>query len=86
MRAIFPLSRQAIKFVCSVIIVALLVGVVMGHAIVGGIIDEYHLPLSEWPLQLYITEGFMVAGYSLVFTLLLSVPLWYFFLGDKQQH
>ncbi|OON41125.1 hypothetical protein BTJ39_03915 [Izhakiella australiensis] len=83
MKPVFPLSRQAKKFFCAVVVVAILVGVVMGNAIIGGIIDEYHLPFSQWPVQLYVTEAFMIVVYSLVFTLMLSVPLWYFFLGEK---
>ncbi|SFM97134.1 Protein of unknown function [Izhakiella capsodis] len=84
MKPLFPLSRQAKKFVFAVVVLAILVSVVMGKAIIGGVIDEYHLPFSQWPVQLYVTEVSMIVLYSLVFTLMLSVPLWYFFLGEKE--
>ncbi|WP_029684789.1 DUF2534 family protein [Tatumella saanichensis] len=70
-------------FVISVIIVALITATVISRAIIGGVVDQYQLAFSEWPMDLWITQCFMIALYTTVFTAMLSVPLWYFFLGES---
>jgi hypothetical protein len=34
---------------------------------------------------MYITQAMMILLYSTVFTGLLSIPLWYFFLGESDE-
>ncbi|NJC99279.1 DUF2534 family protein [Candidatus Erwinia dacicola] len=68
-------TAQACVLVCAII--------VMTKAMIGGAINEYNMPFSTWPVELYVSEFFMITIYSVVFTLLLSVPLWYWFIGEQ---
>ncbi|KGD72390.1 membrane protein [Tatumella morbirosei] len=76
-------NKKTRHFISGVVVVALIVGVIMTRAIIGGVIDEYHIPFSQWPADLYLTQCFMIVIYTAVFTGLLSIPLWYFFLGES---
>lgn len=78
-------KKEKRHFLTAVLIVALIAGSVMTRAIIGGALDAYALPFSEWSLQLYVTHVMMIALYTTVFTALFSVPLWYFFLGEKAE-
>lgn len=78
-------KKESRHFIISIIIVALVTGCVMTRAIIGGVVDEYHIPFSEWPADLWLTQCFMILLYTAVFTGMLTVPLWYFFLGESDQ-
>ena len=83
-RARFTVKRKEMRyFLRGVCILAIIVVSVMSNAIIGGVIDQYGIPFSHWSLTMYITQGFMIALYSSVFTALMSIPLWYFFLGEN---
>ena len=85
-RARFTVKRKEMRyFLRGVCILALIVGTVMSNAIIGGVIDQYGIPFSHWSLTMYITQGFMIVLYSAVFTALMSIPLWYFFLGENDE-
>lgn len=83
-RARFTVKRKEMRnYLRGLFILALIVGTVMSNAIIGGVIDQYGIPFSHWTLTMYLTQGFMIALYTTVFTALTSIPLWYFFLGEK---
>ena len=83
-RARFTVKRKEMRYYLrGLFILALIVGTVMSNAIIGGVIDQYGIPFSHWTLTMYLTQGFMIALYTTVFTALMSIPLWYFFLGEK---
>lgn len=79
-------KKETRKFLRGAALLAIVVGSVMGKAIVSGVIEQYNMPFSSWSLQMYVTQGFMVLLYTTVFTALLSIPLWYFFLGESDPH
>ena len=78
-------QKEKRQFLIGVLVVSLIAASVITQAIVGGAIDQYHIPFSEWSLQLYVTQIMMIVLYTAVFTGLFSVPLWYFFLGEKAE-
>ena len=82
--ALFPPGKKRRNFFIAQGCVALCAALVLIKAIIGGAIDEYHMPFSSWPVGLYVSEFFMILLYTCVFTLLLSVPLWYFFIGTPE--
>lgn len=85
-RARFASKRKEMRhFLRALLVLALVVGTVITQAVIGGAVDEYHIPFSHWSTTMYIMQGFMVAVYSLVLTALLSIPLWYFFLGESDE-
>lgn len=82
-----PLSARqsaARKFLLAVATVAVIIGGILGKAILGGMVDQYQVPFGDWSAQMYVMQSMMVLLYTLVFTGLLSIPLWYFFLGENQ--
>lgn len=84
-RARFRVKRKEMRyFLRGLFILTLIVGTIMSNAMIGGVIDQYGIPFSHWSLTMYLTQGFMIALYTTVFTTLTSIPLWYFFLGEKE--
>ena len=79
------LNKNRRHFLYAVITVAVITACVMIRAIIGGVFDEYHLPLNEWPAELMLTQCMMIVIYTAVFTGIFSVPLWYFFLGESDK-
>lgn len=49
-----------------------------------GVIEQYHIPLSEWTSSMYAIQSAMIFVYSLVFTILLAIPLGIYFLGGDE--
>lgn len=78
-----PSNKRKRYFLSSVLIVGCIIGSVMSWAIIGGAINAYNIPFSDWSTQTIITQVFMITIYTTVFTLFLSVPLWYYFLGNN---
>lgn len=70
-------------FIRGVVVVWLLTCAVMTRAIIGGVLDEYNIPLDDWSFSMYLMQGMMIVIYTSVFTGLMSIPLWYFFLGES---
>ncbi|QUJ00283.1 DUF2534 family protein [Salmonella enterica subsp. enterica] len=46
---------------------------VVTRATIGGVIEQYHIPLSEWTSHVCHSMA-MIFVYSLVFTILLAIP------------
>ena len=55
----------------------------MTRATIGGVIEQYNIPLSEWTTSMYVIQSSMIFVYSLVFTVLLAIPLGIYFLAAK---
>ncbi|MFS2222564.1 DUF2534 family protein [Pantoea sp. B65] len=77
-------TRKTRQFITAVVVVLLIILAIMTKAMIGGAIDEYHIPLNHWSAEMLVTQIFMIVVYSSVFTGLLSVPLWYWFLGEEE--
>ncbi|MBA2813949.1 DUF2534 family protein [Candidatus Pantoea persica] len=78
-------QKEMRYFLRSVAVLWLIVGAVMGKAIVSGVIEQYQIAFSDWSLLMYVTQALMVLLYTSVFTGLMSIPLWYFFLGESDE-
>ncbi|ARJ43968.1 hypothetical protein B1H58_19205 [Pantoea alhagi] len=74
------------KFLLSVLVIFIIVLSILIRATIGGVIEEYNLPLSAWSMQMYILQGAMVLVYTTVITLIFSLPLAFYFLGEKETH
>lgn len=77
--------KETRYFLRGVVILWLVVGTVMGNAILSGVIEQYQIPFSDWSLMMYVTQALMIVIYTSVFTGLMSIPLWYFFLGESDE-
>lgn len=78
-------NKNSKKFFLSIGIVFAIALTVVGHATFGGVVSEYNMPYSEWSTSMFFLQGAMVTVYSIVFTLLFSIPLGFFFLGSDRQ-
>ena len=78
-------NKNSKKFFLSIGIVFAIALTVVGRATVGGVVSEYNMPYSEWSTSMFFLQGAMVTVYSIVFTLLFSIPLGFFFLGSDRQ-
>ena len=63
----------------------LAVFIIVTRATIGGVIEQYNIPLSEWTTSMYVIQSSMIFVYSLVFTVLLAIPLGIYFLGGEEQ-
>lgn len=74
------------KFLLGLLAVFIIAASVVMRATIGGVIEQYDIPLSEWTTSMYFIQSSMICVYSLVFTILLAIPLGIYFLGgeDKQ--
>lgn len=81
--SLFPPGKKRRNFFIAQACLWVCAAIVMTKAIIGGAIDEYNMPFSTWPVELYVSEFFMILIYSSVFTVLLSIPLWYWFIGEQ---
>jgi ABC-type spermidine/putrescine transport system permease subunit I len=79
-------SPEGKKFLLSVLIVFLIALTILIRATIGGVIEEYNMPFSEWTMQMFILQGAMVIVYTTVITLIFSLPLAFYFLGEKDNH
>ncbi|WP_032695768.1 DUF2534 family protein [Raoultella planticola] len=78
-------NKNSKKFFLSIGIVFAIALTVVGRATFGGVVSEYNMPYSEWSTSMFFLQGAMVTVYSIVFTLLFSIPLGFFFLGPDRQ-
>lgn len=79
-------NKNSKKFFLSIGIVFAIALTVVGRATFGGVVSEYNMPYSEWSTSMFFLQGAMVTVYSIVFTLLFSIPLGFFFLGSDRQN
>ena len=78
--------KKTKQFIAALLVVLAIALVVMAKVMIGGAIDEYHIPLRDWSAAMLAPQLFMIAVYSMVFTGLLAIPLWYWFLGEPEHN
>ncbi|CAM6379505.1 DUF2534 family protein [Escherichia coli] len=78
-------SAKGKKFLFGLLAVFIIAASVVTRATIGGVIEQYNIPLSEWTTSIYVIQSSMIFVYSLVFTVLLAIPLGIYFLGGEEQ-
>ena len=73
------------KFLLCLLGVLIIAASVVTRATIGGVIEQYDIPLSDWTTSMYIIQSSMIFVYSLVFTVLLAIPLGIYFLGGEDK-
>lgn len=73
------------KFLFGLLAVFIIAASVVTRATIGGVIEQYNIPLSEWTTSMYVIQSSMIFVYSPVFTVLLAIPLGIYFLGGEEQ-
>ncbi|MBD7973227.1 MULTISPECIES: DUF2534 family protein [Escherichia] len=78
-------SAKGRKFLVGLLAVFIIAASVVTRATIGGVIEQYNIPLSEWTTSMYVIQSSMIFVYSLVFTVLLAIPLGIYFLGGEDK-
>ncbi|ENB4893196.1 DUF2534 family protein [Escherichia albertii] len=78
-------SAKGKKFLFGLLVVFIIAASVVTRATIGGVIEQYNIPLSEWTASMYVIQSSMIFVYSLVFTVLLAIPLGIYFLGGDEK-
>ncbi|EIZ3553761.1 DUF2534 family protein [Escherichia coli] len=78
-------SAKGKTFLFGLLAVFIIAASVVTRATIGGVIEQYNIPLSEWTTSMYVIQSSMIFVYSLVFTVLLAIPLGIYFLGGEEQ-
>ncbi|CAI8906044.1 MULTISPECIES: DUF2534 family protein [Kosakonia] len=76
-------TREGKKFIIAVVIVFLVAVSVISKVTFEGVEDQYNLPMENWTVTMFIMQGAWVAIYSLMFTIIGSLPFGFYFLGPK---
>lgn len=76
-------TREGKKFLTAVVIVFLIAVSVISKVTFQGVEDQYNLPMEAWTVTMFIMQGAWVAIYSLMFTIIGSLPFGFYFLGPK---
>ena len=74
------------KFLLCLLGVFIIAASVVTRATIGGVIEQNDIPLSDWTTSMYVIQSSMIFVYSLVFTVLLAIPLGIYFLGGEDKH
>ena len=78
-------TPQGRKFLLALFVVFLIAAAGVGRATIVGVIEQYNIPLSQWTTSMFVLQSAMIFVYSLVFTVLLAIPLGIFFLGGSDK-
>lgn len=78
-------SAKGKKFILGLLLVFIIAASVVTRATIGGVIEQYNIPLSQWTTSMYVIQSSMIFVYSLVFTVLLAIPLGIYFLGGDEK-
>ncbi|MGY5956054.1 Inner membrane protein [Kosakonia sp. BK9b] len=76
-------TREGKKFIMAVVIVFIVAVSVISKVTFQGVEDQYNLPMENWTTGMFIMQGAWVAIYSLMFTIIGSLPFGFWFLGPK---
>ncbi|ECX3750263.1 DUF2534 family protein, partial [Salmonella enterica] len=68
-------TRNGKRFLFSIAMVFIIAASVMTLATIGGVIWQYNIELKDWTLSMFIIQSAMIFVYSVVFTVLFSIPL-----------
>ncbi|VDY63126.1 DUF2534 family protein [Shimwellia blattae] len=73
------------KFLIAVAMVFIVALSVVTKVTFQGVEDQYDLPMASWTTSMFIIQGAWVAIYSLVFTVIGSLPFAFYFLVPKRR-
>jgi len=74
------------KFKMIVAAVFIIVLSVISTITFEGVVDQYNLPMSEWETSLFFIQGMWTFLYSIIFTILISIPIGILMLGPKESN
>jgi hypothetical protein len=72
-----------VKFLIAVAIIFVAAVSIISEAAFQGVVDQYDLPMDEWSVSMFVIQGAWVFIYSLMFTIIGSLPFAFWFLGPR---
>lgn len=78
-------TSEGKKFLTALAIVFVIAVTVISKVTFNGVEDQYDFPMEQWPVSLFIMQGAWVSVYSVIFTILGSLPFGFYFLGPKDE-
>ncbi|EON4036532.1 DUF2534 family protein, partial [Shigella sonnei] len=57
-------SAKGKKFLFGLLAVFIIAASVVTRATIGGVIEQYNIPLSEWTTSMYVIQSSMIFVYS----------------------
>lgn len=78
-------TKKGKRFIVAVMCIFTIALLIVGRATFGGVVQEYDLPYDAWSTSMFIMQGAMVLVYSIVFTLLCSIPLGFILLEPERE-
>ncbi|MBK4713792.1 MULTISPECIES: DUF2534 family protein [Tenebrionibacter/Tenebrionicola group] len=79
-------TRDFKKFLIAAAVVFVIAVSVISRVTFKGVEDQYNLPIENWSLGLFVIQGAWVFIYSIMFTIIGSLPFAFYFLGPKSNH
>ncbi|EMB4321616.1 DUF2534 family protein [Pluralibacter gergoviae] len=73
------------KFLTAVVIVFIVAVSVVTKVTFQGVEDQYNLPMSQWNVSMFFIQGAWATIYSIMFTIIGSLPFGFYFLGPKDE-
>lgn len=71
------------KFLTAVAIVFIIAVTVVSKVTFQGVEDQYNLSMDQWSVGMFFIQGAWAAIYSIMFTIIGSLPFGFYFLGPK---
>ena len=78
-------SAKGKKFLFGLLAVFIIAASVVTRATIGGVIEQYNIPLSEWTTSMYVIQSGVGCVYSRGFAVWVASPLGIYFLGGEEQ-
>ena len=75
-------TKKGIRFVLAVGLIFAIALLIVGRATFGGVVQDYDGLYGDWSASIVILQGARVLVYSIVFTLLCSIPLGFILLDS----
>lgn len=74
------------KFLIIVSVAFLIVLSIISTITFEGVVDQYNLPMDQWKTSLFFIQGAWTFLYSIVFTILVCIPIGILMLGPKESN
>lgn len=74
------------KFLIFVAVAFVIVLSIISTITFEGVVDQYDLPMDQWETSLFFIQGVWTLLYSIVFTILVSIPVGILMLGAKESN
>ncbi|SHI14760.1 Protein of unknown function [Pantoea sesami] len=76
-------TSEGIKFMAAMSLVFMIALYLVSRAAFRGVEEQYNLPMETWDISLFIIQGAWVTIYSIMFTIIGSLPFGFYFFSPR---